>query len=75
MVSIHVENYYDDKEEIIFENGLPKTKKDKNYHGFGMRSIKMICEKYGGSVLASAEDGIFNLDMIIPTPRELTDFE
>lgn len=69
LISIHVENYYNAAEELTFEDGLPKSGKDKNYHGFGMRSIKMICEKYGGSVCVTAEDGIFNLDMIIPIPR------
>lgn len=73
MVSIHVENYYNTFEEIKFEDGLPLSKKDKNYHGFGMRSIKMICEKYGGSVCVTAEDGIFNLDMMIPVPKDLAD--
>lgn len=69
LVSVHVENYTERSEEIKFENGLPVTrKKDKNVHGFGMRSIKASVEKYGGYICAEVRDDIFSLDMMIPAP-------
>lgn len=65
MASIHVENFC--KEEPRFINGLPETSKgDKDYHGFGMRSMQLLAEKYGGGLKASYSDGVFTLDVILP---------
>lgn len=65
MISAHFENYY--AGELDFDDGLPlTTKSDKRYHGFGMKSIKMLAEKYGGYVSVKAEDGVFNLNILLP---------
>ncbi len=64
-VRIRLENCY--QEELVFENGLPKTtKKDKKYHGFGLKSIQQIVKKYEGSVTIHAEKGWFELRILIP---------
>lgn len=48
MLVIQSDNYFDG--ERAFEGGLPvTTKADRNYHGFGMRSIRMIVHKYEGN--------------------------
>lgn len=53
--------------ELVFEDGLPKTSTgDEFNHGFGMSSIRLIAEKYHGSVNAKAENGIFYLNILIP---------
>ncbi|MBP5242783.1 MAG: sensor histidine kinase, partial [Clostridia bacterium] len=66
MVFIHAENYY--AGEIKFENGYPVTlKADKENHGYGIRSMKMFSEKYGGTLRFSAENGIFSLTICIPS--------
>ena len=47
MAVITFENYYEG--EIIFAENMPiTTKNDTDFHGFGMRSIKYIVEKYHG---------------------------
>ncbi len=67
LLSIHVENCFTGS--LTFVNELPRTNKaDTDYHGFGMRSMQMIAEKYGGHLTADAEDGIFRLDILIPIP-------
>lgn len=67
MVTVHVENYF--AGELDFEGGLPlSTKGDARYHGFGLRSIRMVAEKYKGNVTVFAKDGVFNLNIIIPQP-------
>lgn len=54
-------------DEPVFEDGLPRTiKEDKNYHGFGMKSMKKIVEKYQGNMVTRWEDGMFFLDMMFP---------
>ena len=62
---IHVENWFNGK--IQMKNGFPcTTKQDKTSHGFGVKSMTMIAEKYGGNVTFSAEDGIFSLNIFFP---------
>ena len=65
-VRIYVENRYTGK--IKFRHNLPlTTKADTNYHGFGIKSMKSIAEKYDGSIQAEANDGWFRLSILIPT--------
>ena len=65
LLFISAENYYSG--ELRFEQGLPQTtKSDKRYHGFGMRSIQMIAEKYGGDLQVKAEKGIYMLSIMLP---------
>lgn len=60
---VQEENYFNGSR--TFEDGLPMTtKEDKNSHGFGMRSLRMIVKKYGGEITATAKDGIFHLNVI-----------
>ena len=64
-VNIHVENYFAQKVE--FEDGLPKTTKpDTVYHGFGMKSIRMLAGQYDGSVKIVTEGNRFILDILFP---------
>ena len=57
--------------KLTFRGGLPvTTKKDKGYHGYGLRSIRHNVQQYGGYMNVSAEHGIFILKMIIPLPKE-----
>lgn len=67
-VRIRVENCYEG--EIRFVGGLPSTKKDVRYHGYGMKSIRSIVEKYGGSMTVKAQDGWFELRILLPVPRQ-----
>lgn len=61
---IIIENYYEGT--ISLQDGLPVTDKDKNYHGFGMKSMKMIVEEYGGEMRVTVSDDIFGLEIILP---------
>jgi len=64
-VSIHIENPC--RDEPVFIDNLPlTTKSDKEYHGFGVQSMRYIAEKYGGTLVTSWEDGIFSLDLLFP---------
>lgn len=61
-VHIHQENYFSQKLE--FEDGLPRTTKpDTVYHGFGMKSIRMLAEHYDGNVKINIEADRFILDI------------
>lgn len=63
MLFIQSENYYTGN--LKFEEGLPQTtKEDADWHGFGLKSIKMIVQKYGGELSMHAEDGVFHLSIL-----------
>lgn len=62
---IHLENYFEGK--LVFSDGLPvTTKENKNWHGFGLQSIKNIAKKYGGKLEVKAESGNFSIDIMFP---------
>ena len=42
------------------------TKRDKRYHGFGMKSMRRTVEKYGGSIVAGQRENWFELKILIP---------
>lgn len=65
LLLIQTENPFMGKLE--FRDGLPRTTSgDEFNHGYGMSSIRLLCEKYGGSVSAKARDGVFYLNIVIP---------
>lgn len=54
-------------EKLKFDDEFPvMTKKDKKYHGFGLRSIQHFVKKYDGVLNISEEDGCFSLKIMIP---------
>lgn len=65
LFTIHIENPC--AKEPLFMDGLPVTSKpDKDYHGFGVRSMRYLCEKYQGALTTGWEEGIFSLDILFP---------
>ena len=50
---------------------LPRTtKRDKRYHGYGLKSMQATVEKYGGSFSINGANGWFDLDILIPLPMD-----
>lgn len=63
LLSLKIENYCE--KDIEFVDGLPATsKKDKAYHGIGLKSIRYIVEKYGGNIVISREGDRFILSIL-----------
>ncbi len=63
ILGLHFENYC--PEPVEFRDGLPVSKKnDPDNHGFGMKSIRHIAEKYNGVVNASIQEEIFRVDIL-----------
>lgn len=64
IILIHIENYCETPP--IFEDGYPvTTKKDKLFHGYGIKSIKNTAQKYGGNSVVSYRDNLFILDIML----------
>lgn len=60
---IHLENNYN--HEITFKDGLPETTKSNNdYHGYGIRSMKYLIEKYNGTFSVSTKNQIFMVNIL-----------
>lgn len=71
-LSVSISNYYAD--DVVFSDGLPMTtKQDKAYHGFGVKSMRRITEKYDGDLSMNAEDGVFTLNILFPLKTEKND--
>lgn len=63
VVTLHTENNYGS--EIVLEKGeILSSKADKRYHGFGMKSIKRIVEKYGGAFSVDTEHHVFKVNIL-----------
>lgn len=64
-VRIHVENSFEN--DLIKTGHFPKTTKlDSRYHGFGIKSIKAISNKYHGSCTVHFDNNWFELRVLIP---------
>lgn len=65
-VFIKVENYCETEIQKNGERLITTTKADKNNHGFGLRSICIAVEKYGGTVDFEQNNNWFELKILLP---------
>ena len=66
------ENYCEEK--LQYQDGnIATTKKDKKYHGYGMKSIRYTVNKYGGAVTIDTKENWFDLKILIPIKEEQGD--
>lgn len=64
-VKLQFRNRYPSGETI--SGTLPETtKRDKRFHGYGLKSIRSTVEKYGGSLAVHGENGWFEVGILIP---------
>ncbi len=74
-IIVECENYSDatnvrlrdrQRKRIFRSNNLPQTSKADNVkHGFGLKSINQVAEKYGGAMNCSYEDGWFKVKVLL----------
>lgn len=68
---IRFENYCE--EQLDFDRTFPATtKRDKNFHGYGLKSLRYTVKKYNGAVDVATEDNWFVLKILIPMPIQET---
>lgn len=69
-LSLHETNY--SIAPLVMKDNFPLTSKEnKDYHGFGLRSIRYIAEKYGGNLKIETEGDMFVLNILFPL-KEVT---
>ncbi len=55
---------------VDLRDGIPATtKKNKESHGYGIKSIRKAAEKYGGCLTLEQQDGWFIMTVLIPLPE------
>lgn len=66
-VILRFENYFEGELNMKADGALPTTKtKKKEFHGFGIRSIKYVVNKYEGAVSITQNGEWFELKILIP---------
>lgn len=62
---IRVENYFEG--DLTYKEGkLATTKREKDFHGYGIKSIKYTAEKYDGAVTIDTDNQWFDMKILIP---------
>lgn len=65
-ITIEETNFFTGKIDFS-KDGLPKTSKDdKNYHGYGTKSIVYVIKKLHGKVSFTADESTFTVKAVIP---------
>lgn len=69
---IHCENHYEGKNALKKDKkgNILTTKGDTINHGYGIKSMEQISKKYGGQFDVYIADGMFQVDILLPEPRE-----
>lgn len=65
LVLVNVANWFSG--ECRRENGLPVTTKtaEIGFHGYGMKSIRNVAQKYRGDISVTADGGVFGLSVYL----------
>ncbi|MCR4698332.1 MAG: GHKL domain-containing protein [Bacilli bacterium] len=61
VICLTFKNYYTG--ELLFRNGLPITKKNTDYHGYGFKSMHSLVNKYYGKMKISTDKDVFILEI------------
>jgi signal transduction histidine kinase len=67
---LRIENYFEGSLGEIADGIPATTKKDNNYHGYGLKSIRYSVKKYGGSLTIKQKKNWFDLTILIPIPED-----
>lgn len=69
---IYCENSIREKQAKIVSKAteLKTTKDDKQNHGYGIKNVESVANKYGGEIAISIRDDLFCISITIPTKEE-----
>lgn len=67
MLLITCDNPYEG--ELKMAGSLPMTSKaDALRHGYGLKSVRAIAQKYDGTLFVGGENGVFTVQIVLPVP-------
>lgn len=65
LLSVNSHNLYEGV--LRLDKGIPQTtSNDQSAHGFGIKSMMMIVQKYDGTISFNTENGVFNVNILFP---------
>ena len=67
----HIHTFISLRSAMNHNTRILTTKADARYHGFGMQSIRLLCERYGGTLSIHTDDNIFNVNILLPAGNAL----
>jgi hypothetical protein len=68
LLIIRFENYMEGT--LNYEGNLPlTTKTDSDYHGYGLKSVRFVAEKYKGTMSVVEKNSWFYLEIVIPLEK------
>lgn len=70
MIFIKIENPIEIK-PILKEESFLTSKQEKDLHGWGLKSVQSVVEKYGGEITYSTKDEIFRIIIFINLQKEM----
>lgn len=73
LLMLRVVNAYAGKREEKPDGLFGTTKADQRAHGFGLRGMREIAARYGGTLEAAARDGKFELVACLPLAESRTE--
>lgn len=53
----------------IVNNDIVTTKEDKTLHGYGLKIIRSVTDKYQGTLSLQYKDNLFALKVLLPMKR------
>jgi hypothetical protein len=65
---IRFENYYEGSLKYMENGSIATTKREKGFHGYGIKSIQYTVNKYDGAVDINAKNNWFDMQILIPIP-------
>lgn len=70
VASIHIENRFapDFAPRVGSDGALATSKADARNHGFGVRSMRLTVERYGGTLATLVQSDTFHVNAMIPLP-------
>lgn len=69
MAFLQIENYFEGT--LVFDHGLPaSTKPSDGLHGYGLKNIRSIVQKYHGTMDITTENRLFLLSILLPLPEK-----
>lgn len=69
---LRFENYYEGSLKVK-EGRFLTTKKEKEFHGYGIKSIRYTVNKYDGAVSIDTKENWFDLKILIPMKKTASD--
>ncbi len=69
LLMLRVTNAYAGKREEKTDGLFATTKADKRAHGFGLRGMREIAVRNGGTLETTAKDGVFELVACLPLAK------